>query len=269
LTARKPGYPYEFPFRLAARPERSRRDPELDRVITSRYYTPESYERAMKTTTFDVPTDDWPYLYLQKRQVPTLHLIMIAIIAALMLISMRALFPGQGLGPGHFLFLGAGFLLVEVHSISKAALLFGSTWIVNVVIISAILVMVLLANIIAARRRIQRVRYWYAGLFISLALSYFVPVQELMVGGWVLRGVLTGLFYSLPLFFAGVIFASSLNRVAAIEAAFAANMLGAALGGMMENLSYLTGLRAVVLVAILLYAASALAYSRLPLRDPA
>ena len=219
----------------------------------------------MRDTEFDIPEDDWPYLYLQKRGIPTPHLVMIGIILALMLAAIKFLFPAGKIGPSHFLFLGAGFMLVEVHSISKIALLFGSTWIVNVVMISAILVMILCANLLVLKFKIERPRYWYAGLFISLALAYLIPVQSFFfLPGYLARGLLVGAFYSLPLFFAGVIFASSVKKVAGVEAAFASNMLGSAIGGMLESLSFLFGVKAVVLIAILLYLASAITLRKMP-----
>ena len=51
----------------------------------------------------------------------------------------------------HFFFLGAAFLLLEVQNISRAAVVLGNTWAVNAVIISAILIMILLANFTASR----------------------------------------------------------------------------------------------------------------------
>ena len=42
-------------------------------------------------------------------------------------------------------------MLLEVQNISKAAVVLGNTWAVNAVIISGVMVMILLANLIAAR----------------------------------------------------------------------------------------------------------------------
>jgi len=248
--------------------EQIKADPRLQDMIAKQGVPDRRFQELMKIAAFDAPEDDWPYLYLMKRQIPTLHLIMSVIVIALMLAAVLFLFPGRKIGPGHFLFLGAGFMLVEVHSISKVALLFGSTWVVNIVIISAILVMVLCANLLALRHPIQRVSLWYAGLFASLLLAYLIPVNSLIFGSYLARGIVAGAFYSLPLFFAGVIFASSIKKVKDIDAAFASNMMGAALGGMLESASYLTGLKAVLLIAMLLYAASWLALRRVPLAAP-
>jgi hypothetical protein len=246
---------------------RIQKDPELSTRLAAKVIPPGEYRQKVMNAKFDVPEDDWPYLYLQRKTIPGIHIIMTMVIIALMAAAVLFLFPGRKIGPSHFLFLGAGFMLIEVHSISKAALLFGSTWIVNAVIISSVLVMILVSNLLVLRYRIERLRYWYAGLFVSLALAYFIPVSSFIWGGYLARGILAGSFYSLPLFFAGVIFASSINRVAGIDAAFSANMLGAAVGGMLESASFIFGLRAVVLIAIALYAASALAMRGMPLKS--
>jgi hypothetical protein len=57
-------------------------------------------------------------------------------------------------------------------------------------------------------------------------------------------------------FFAGVIFSSELRSRADVVAALGCNLCGAVLGGLLENLSMLVGLRAVVLFALALYLAS-------------
>jgi SAM-dependent methyltransferase len=249
---------------LATLLERIESDPRLLAKMTKQGIPNQGYEQWISNIKISVPEDDWPYLYLQKREIPTLHLIMTVIILAMMFLAVRLLMPGGKVGPSHFLFLGAGFMLVEVHSISKVALLFGSTWIVNVVIISAILVMILLANLLVLKFRIERVTWWYAGLFASLMLAYFIPVHSLILGSYLVRGILAGTFYSLPMFFAGVVFATSIKKVAGVEAAFAANMLGSAIGGMLESASFVTGIRAVVLIAIFLYLCSALTLKKMP-----
>lgn len=249
----------------AALENRLRTDPELARRLADRRFTPETFANFTGRAPISVPTDDWPYLYLQRRQVPTLYLILTAVLLGLMILLVRVAFPAGRLGPSHFLFLGAGFMLVEVHSITKAALLFGSTWLVNTVMISAILIMLLMSNLVVLRFRVEKMRWWYAGLFASLLASYLLPVSHLLVGGYLLRGLLAGGFYALPMFFAGVIFAASFKKTAGVEAAFAANLLGSALGGMLESAAFLFGLKFVVLIATVLYAGSALALRRLPL----
>ncbi len=43
----------------------------------------------------------------------------------------------------HFFFLGAGFFLLEAQIISKMALLFGTTWLVNSIVISGLLLLII------------------------------------------------------------------------------------------------------------------------------
>src|SRR5437773_3461928 len=72
------------------------------------------------------------------------------------------------------------------------------------------------------------------------------------------RAALAGLIYSLPVFFAGMIFSTSLKRARDTSAALGANLCGAVFGGLLEYLSMLTGMKALTLLALALYLASRL-----------
>jgi hypothetical protein len=63
-------------------------------------------------------------------------------------------------------------------------------------------------------------------------------------------------FYALPLFFAALVFASAVRGREDLAPALASNLIGSVLGGLLENLSLLTGIAGLSLLAILLYAAS-------------
>jgi hypothetical protein len=60
--------------------------------------------------------------------------------------------------------------------------------------------------------------------------------------------------FAIPIFFAGLLFASEFRASDSPAAALAANMLGAVVGGLLENLSLITGMKALLLVAAVLYA---------------
>src|SRR6185436_19206185 len=77
-------------------------------------------------------------------------------------------------------FLGAGFMLVETKAVVQMALLFGGTWIVNSVVIFAVLVMILIANLFVAIARPQRLAVYYAGLLASLVISALVPMDTFL-----------------------------------------------------------------------------------------
>ena len=51
----------------------------------------------------------------------------------------------------HFFFLGAAFLLLEAQIISKMALLFGTTWVVNSIVISFLLLLIVLSNMVVGK----------------------------------------------------------------------------------------------------------------------
>src|SRR2546430_13896000 len=81
----------------------------------------------------------------------------------------------------HFFSLGAGFLLLEAQIISKMALLFGTTWLVNSIVISGLLVLILMANTLAAYRPSFPTTIAYAGLFATLAVGALLPVKTIFV----------------------------------------------------------------------------------------
>jgi hypothetical protein len=56
--------------------------------------------------------------------------------------------------------------------------------------------------------------------------------------------------FSIPVVFAGILFASEFRNAESPSAALGANMLGAVAGGLLESLSLPFGMRALLLVAI-------------------
>jgi hypothetical protein len=149
--------------------------------------------------------------------------------------------------------MGAGFLLLETQVISRLALFFGTTWQVNGIVISALLIALLLANAVVERtaRPIPKLSV-LGGLLVGLALAYWMPFQRFS-GSPAMVGAFATVIFAVPIFFAGILFATEFRTVASPSAALGANMLGAVVGGLLENLSLLFGIRALLLVAMLLY----------------
>jgi SAM-dependent methyltransferase len=202
-------------------------------------------------------TDDWPYLYLRRHGVTKLYLVVIGVLVALTLSFSRTLFAKDHRLDWHFFFLGAAFLLVEVQSISKVALLFGTTWLVNSIIISAILLMILAANYFVIKKRFTNLKLCYSLLLISLGINYLLPLDLfLFIGDFTLRGIVASGILTLPMFFAGIIFATSFKEAQHVESAFGSNLIGAILGGLLECLSFVVGIQALLLIAGVLYVAS-------------
>lgn len=153
-------------------------------------------------------------------------------------------------------FMGAAFLLVETKAVTTLALLFGSTWMINSIVIGAILVMILLANWIIDWRGHLDFTVLYLLLFLALALNYGLSLGFVNQYEWTTRMLLGGLITGLPVLFASLIFAGAFSRVALPSQALAFNLLGGLLGGMLKYLDTWLGLRALNLVALGLYALS-------------
>jgi spermidine synthase len=118
-------------------------------------------------------TDDWPFLYMRERTLPGHYLQVMAIVLGISLLAVALSLPRGGRRISwHFFFLGAAFLLLETRSITRFALLFGTTWFVNSLVFFAILVAILLANLYVLRRRVTRLRPYY-----------LVPVRKCGSGG--------------------------------------------------------------------------------------
>jgi hypothetical protein len=204
----------------------------------------------------DVPTDDWPYLYLMRKTIPSDYRIVIGLLLALSVGSLLAL-RGRGLGAddGHFLLLGLGFLLLQTKSIGDCSLYFGTTWLVTTLVICGVLVMVLAANAVAARMR-RFSPLLYLPLFAALVLLWLVPrpsILALPVAGrlaWTLFAV------PLPVFFAGLIFSTTFRESAFPYAVFGSNLIGAVIGGFSEYLGMAAGNRILLALVIAAYAGS-------------
>jgi hypothetical protein len=59
-------------------------------------------------------------------------------------------------------------------------------------------------------------------------------------------------------FFAGIIFTESFRRSGGSSNVLGANMLGAVAGGLAQNLSFIFGMKALLLIAVLIYGGAAL-----------
>ncbi len=167
----------------------------------------------------------------------------------------RSLFSRGRFDPQMFL-LGAAFLLLETRAVTQLSLLFGSTWIVNTSVFGGILIMVLAANAIAGRLRGYEPRLWYALLALALLGVWLLPPRLLVELPLLPRAVIGGLTFAVPVFFAGIIFSSELRTRVDAAAALGCNLCGALLGGLLENLSMLVGLKAIVLLALVFYLGS-------------
>ena len=212
-------------------------------------------------TNVRVPTDDWPFLYLRPGAVPWAYLAVFLLVGATGFGAIRGVYGGA-LGRGRFdaqmFLLGAGFMLLETRMVTQLSLLFGSTWIVNSSVFGGILLMILLANAVSQWRPL-RAEAAYAALFASIVAIWAVPPGVFNALPLLARLAVAGVVVSVPVFFAGTIFSGALRERRDVPAALGSNLCGAMLGGMLEYSSMLLGMRAVALLALVIYLGSLLA----------
>jgi hypothetical protein len=148
-------------------------------------------------------------------------------------------------------------LLLETQMISRLALYFGTTWLVNCIALSAILLVLVAANFVVTRRKSGSLGVFYVLLLGSLLANYAFPWGRLPYQAPVI-GALLSAAYSVSVFCAGVIFADSFRQCVGKSSAFGANIVGAVLGGLAQNLSFVFGMKALLLVAAACYASAGL-----------
>jgi len=209
-----------------------------------------------------IPTDDWPYLYLRGRIIPSAYWQSLLLIGILVLLMLRRSFPEALKLDWHFWLLGAAFLLIEFTSITRLALLFGTTWLVNALAISGILIMILFANLLVLKTKRINIRLSYFFLFISMALVYIFPLEILNQLAPLLRTISSVSLLSVPLFFSGLIFAESLRRREKASGAFASNLSGSVAGGILEYSSIWWGVQNLYIIGAVIYILAFFAYLR-------
>ena len=212
-----------------------------------------------KSRTIEMPSDDWPFLYLRERSINKFYLslmsifCLVAVIGALIASKeMRASFARKGGFDGEMFCFGFGFLLLETKSITQLNLLWGATWLTSAVVFGSVLIMVLLATLLMQVRPMKW-RVAITGLVLSLIISYGIPTNVGLVYSVAWRLGFSLLVVGLPIFFASVCFALVFAIRENADLAFGWNLLGAVAGGLLEFLSLATGLRALSLVALCAY----------------
>lgn len=215
-------------------------------------------------------TDDWPFVYLRERAVPTDYLVtgllvLVLIAASLLALRTQRKRGGQGAQPIHrarvrpvFFALGAGFLLLETRGLAVFGVLAGNTWQNASAVFVGVLVMALASTAIAAKVRAAHARFAsraaFVFLFAALATGWLLPVASL---GGLSRPVAiaaAGLLVALPVLASGIVFALELRREGDADAAIASNLVGALVGGLTEYASMVVGMRALLLLAGAYYA---------------
>ena len=206
-------------------------------------------------------TDDWPYLYQEGRWIPRMYF-GVGVIVILIAIGLYLQIPEARRQPPSLFFfsMGAGFLLLETQVISRLALYFGTTWQVNGFVIASLLMTLLIANVLVEYGSRLLRRGWLLFLLLAGLLAAYLLPTSMLPQNPTFAGIVLALMFSIPVFFAGMLFSLEFRKTPSPSSALGANILGAVAGGLLENLSLLTGMRALLLVTIALYCLAGLAF---------
>lgn len=222
-----------------------------------------SHKPDFPLTTVNAPvatTDDWPYIYHLSHSIPRTYFSVSIIIVLLALYMVSPFLKSRQSGSFVFFLLGGGFLLMETQMVSRLALYFGTTWMVNCVALSGILVVLILANFYVRFIQPRRLMIYDLALCVALLATYITPWDRIP-GSGALIGMLICVAYCISLFLAGVIFTESLRRTQGNSKILGMNMLGAVAGGLLQNVSFLAGMKSLLLLAAGIYILTALFYA--------
>lgn len=201
---------------------------------------------------------DLPISFLQDRGIPTDYLLTGAGALIISLLAIVAI-----LGPTKQLrsslryldlfFMGVAFLLLETKNVTQFALLFGTTWFVNALVFTGVLLSILTAVAVSRRITFKRPARLYIVLLAALALAYVVPEHALLELAVVPRFLVAVTLAFFPVFTANLVFAQRFKESASSTVAFGANLLGAMVGGLLEYASIMVGFNGLLVVAAIVY----------------
>jgi spermidine synthase len=206
---------------------------------------------------FPIPeaTDDWPFLFLPQRNIPTAYMQLLLVVLFLAILPLRRLIAaGSATTVNWQMFLlGMGFMLLEVRTISAMSLLCGSTWTVNSFVIGGVMVAILFANFLAARLPSSSIVILVTTTIAAILLSTMVGVSNLNSFGTECGTIIGTAIYLLPMLFSATAFSVLFKHSPSTSQALAFNVIGGTLGVIVEYASMIYGIKALAWFAIAIY----------------
>ena len=135
----------------------------------------------------EVPTDDWPFLYLRERAIPAVYrgvMLGLTVVVALLMVGLQLTGRRSEAGTVSlkvaFVLMGVAFLLLETKSVIQFSLLFGTTWYNNSLVFLGILLLVLAANLtVSSMKGRTYLKTTYVLLIASCLLGWLYPEGNL------------------------------------------------------------------------------------------
>ncbi len=213
-------------------------------------------------------TDDWPYLNLRDRKIGKDYLIGLGMMTIFSFViiytfvlrdeAIRRNRPTSWM----FFLQGSVFMLLETNTISRMALLVGSTWVVTSLAILLVLMAALVANYIVHRFDTPSIDVILAFLILTLLLNYMIHFNYwLQLEGWN-RILFAALCLYLPILGSSLLFARLFQCSDRSNLHFGVNILGAVFGGMLEYSSLIIGINSIYLLALSIILGITLIYMR-------
>jgi hypothetical protein len=116
--------------------------------------------------------------------------------------------------------------------------------------------MAIAANLAASRVPRGAMPFVYMALAVSLLASYNLPMQSVLSLRPSVRLLVSGSVMALPVLFGGIVFSSTFATTEQSGIALGSNLLGSIVGGACESGSFIVGLNALGILALVFYTGS-------------
>jgi hypothetical protein len=118
--------------------------------------------------------------------------------------------------------------------------------------------MILAANVVVLRWKKIPLGPVYGILLAVVVGLYFVDLASFAFLPFAMKALIVGSLATLPMAFSGVAFARAFEAASRKDHALGANLIGALAGAVLESVSFVVGIRALLVAVGLLYLAAAL-----------
>jgi len=122
--------------------------------------------------------------------------------------------------------------------------------------------MILLANLIVSRFPQIQLKATYVVLIASCLALYFVDLARFAFLPYAIKAVIVGGMTTLPMLFSGIVFIRSFTVVVGKDEALGANLIGALVGALLQSVTFVIGIKALLLIVAGLYFLSLLTKPR-------
>jgi SAM-dependent methyltransferase len=219
------------------------------------YVIEQNAEKLVGDGAVEPTTDDWPFLYLRERGFPLNYgYILMLLFGFSYIAATRAAQVSSSRFDWVMFLMGAGFMLIETKILAKTALLAGATWVVNTFVISAVLIMILFANLVVTKGWLRDIRLCLSGLFLSILVDWLFRFNTITFVSWpALNLSIVLALMAMPLFFAGILFANFYKNAESPGVALGYNLFGAMAGGILEYASMAWGVNSLNLISLAAY----------------